>query len=191
MRANTLINWVFRIMTVLFLSIFCSLAVASEFSADMVVVNGGDTTMYKLYVKGLKYRMETTEDGQEIVIIVDREANLTRVAIVSEKAYIEMPSNDIRSLMNDPFQALKVTIDTPGIENNSLGSETVNSIECDKYALLVEGAEFYTYYMSRKHEFPIKIILKKSERVTELKNVKESAINDRLFEVPEGFSPME
>jgi arginine/lysine/ornithine decarboxylase len=190
-RANTLINWVWRGVTVLFLSAFCSLAAAAEFSADMTMVNGGDTTTYKLYVKGLKYRMETIEDGQEIVIIVDQEANLTRVANVNVKAYIEMPSNDIRSLMNDPFQALKITIDTPGIERNSLGTETVNGIECDKYALLVEGKEFYTYCMSRKYNFPVKIIVSQSERVVELKNIKESAVDDRLFEIPEGFSPME
>jgi hypothetical protein len=178
-------------MTVLFLSVFCSLAAASEFSADMAVVDGGNTKTYKLYVKGLKYRMETIEDGQEIVIIVDQEANLTRVANVNVKAYIEMPSNDLRSLMNDPFQALKITIDTPGIERNSLGTETVNGIECDKYALLVEGKEFYTYCMSRTHKFPIKITLKQSERVAELKNIKETAVDDRLFEIPEGFSAMQ
>jgi uncharacterized protein YuzE len=190
-RANTLMGWLFRIVTVLFLSIFCSLAVASEFSADMVVVDGGDTTTYKLYVKGSKYRMETKEDGQEIFIIVDQEAKLTRVASVSEKAYIEMPCDDIRSLMNDPFQSLKVTIDTPGIEQNSLGTEKVNGIDCDKYTLLWGDAEFYTYCMSRKYNFPIKIILVQSERFVELNNIKESAIDDRLFELPEGFSAME
>ena len=191
MRANMLISWLFRVVIVLVLSVFCSLAVAAEFSADMVVVAGGNTTTNKLYVKGLKYRMETIEDGQEIVIIVDQETNLTRVAIISEKAYIEMPCDDMRSLMNDPFQSLKVTINTPGIEHNSLGTETVNGIECDKSTLLWGGTEFYTYYMSRKYDFPIKIILGQSEMVTELKNIKESAIDDGLFELPEGFSAME
>jgi hypothetical protein len=191
MKANTLINWLCRSVTVFFLSAFCSLAAASEFSADMTMVDRGNTTKYKLYIKGLKYRMETVEDGQEIVIIVDQEKTLTRVLLVNEKAYIEMPSNDIRSLMNDPFQGLKVTIDTAGIERNSLGTETVNGIECDKYALLVEGEEFYTYCMSRKYNFPLKIILKQSERVVEVKNIKESAVDDNLFEVPEGFSTME
>ena len=116
---------------------------------------------------------------------------MTRVANVSEKAFIEMPCDDMRSLMNDPFQSLKVTIDTPGIEHNSLGTETVNGIECDKSTLLWGGTEFYTYCMSHKYNFPIKIIRGQSEMVAELKNIKESAIDDRLFELPEGFSAME
>ena len=191
MKANMSIKWLCRIVTVFFLGAVCSLAAASEFSADMTLADGGDTIPYKLYVKGVKYRMETEEDGHAIAIIVDQERTLTRVLLVNERVYIEMPSYDIRSLMNDPIQALKVTIDTVGVERNSLGTETVNGVGCDKYELLVEGEVFYTYCMSSTHNFPLKIILKKPERVVEIKNIKESAVDDGLFEVPEGFSKME
>lgn len=191
MRTNMLISWLFRVVMVFVLSAFFSLTLAAEFSADMVVVDGGNTTTNKLYVKDSKYRMETTEDGLEIIIIVDQETNLTRVLNVNEKAYIEMPCDDMRSLMNDPFQSLKFTIKTPDIETKTLGTETVNGIECDKSVLLWGGSEFYTYCMSRKYDFPIKIIQGESERVVELKNVKESAIDDGLFELPEGYSVME
>lgn len=191
MRTNMLISWLFGAVMVLVLSVSSSLAVAAEFSADMVMVDGDSTRTNRLYVKGLKYRMEIIQDGQEIIVIVDQETNLTRVALVSEKAYIEMPCDDMRSLMNDPFQSLKVTIETPGIEHDSLGTETVNGMECDKSTLLWGGTEFYTYYMSQEYEFPVKIVQGKSDVVAELENIKESDIDDGLFELPEGFSAME
>ncbi len=45
--------------------------------------------------------------------------------------------------------------------------------------------------MSPKYEFPVKIVRGKSDMVAELKNIKESPIDDGLFELPEGFSAME
>ena len=191
MKTKSPISWLSGAVIVLALSAFCSSTLAAEFSADMVVVDGSNTLTNKIYVKDSKYRLETTEDGQEIVVIVDQGANITRVLNVNDKAYIEMPCDDMRSLMNDPFQALKVTIETPGIEKKALGSETVNGIECDKSVLLWGGSEFYTYCISQKYDFPVKIIRGDSEMVAELKNVKESAIDDGLFELPEGFSVME
>lgn len=191
MRKNILINWLFRAVLVFVLSAFGSLTLAAEFSADMVVVERGKTMTNKIYVEDTRYRIETKEDGLEIIVIVDEGANLTRVLNVNEKAYIEMPCDDMRSLINDPFQALKVSIETEGIEKKDLGTETVNGIECDKSVLLWGGSEFYTYYMSQKYDFPIKIILGKSEKVVELKNIKESAVDDGMFVLPEGFSLME
>jgi hypothetical protein len=191
MKTRSSISWLSGAVVVFTLSAFCSLTFAAEFSADMIVTEGGKLMTNKIFVKDSKYRMETTEDGQEIIIIVDQEANLTRVLNVNDKCYIEMPCDDMRSLMNDPFQSLKVTIDTPGIEKKDLGSETVSGIECDESVLLWGGSEFYTYCMSRKHDFPIKIVQGKSEMVAELKNIKESVIDEVLFELPEGYSAME
>ena len=171
--------------------VFCQIAASVEFVADLVVQSMGKTVSSKIYVKGLKYRMETTEDGQEIIIIVDQGINLTKVLNVNDKSYIEMPCDDMRSLANDPFQSLKATIDTPGIEKKALGSETVSGIECDKFVLLWGGSKFYTYWMSGKYDFPIKIILGESEKVVELKNIKESDIDNGLFELPDGFTAME
>jgi len=190
-RTSLSVRCLFGAVMALVLSVSYSHAVAAEFSADMVVADGDSTITNKIYVKGLKYRMEVMQDGQEIIVVVDQEKNLTRVALVSEKAYIEMPCDDMRSLMNDPFQSLKVTIATPGIEYDSLGTEKVNGIECDKVTLLWGDTEFYTYYMSRKYDFPVKIIRGDSEMAAELKNIKESDIDDGMFELPEGFSAME
>ena len=50
------------ILLVLVISpVLCQVAVSAEFVADMVVQSMGETVSSKIYVKGLKYRMETTE----------------------------------------------------------------------------------------------------------------------------------
>ncbi len=191
MRTKSLIGWLSGTMVVFVLGAFCSPTLAVDFSADMIITEAGNTATNKIFVKDSSYRMETTEDGLEIIVIVDQGANLSRVLNVNEKAYIEMPCDDMRSLANDPFQALKATIDTPGIEKKDLGSETINGIECDKSVLLWGGSKFYTYWMSGKYDFPIKIIHGEGEKVVELKNIKESTIDAGIFKLPNGYSAME
>jgi len=113
-------RWLSGAVVVFALSAFCSLTLAAEFSADMNVTEGDNTTTNKFYVKDTKYRIETMEEGQEIIIIVDQGANLTRVLNVNENSYLEMPCDDMRSLANDPFQSLKATLETPDIEKKPL-----------------------------------------------------------------------
>ena len=95
---------------------------ANQFKADMVQYIGGESRAGKIYVKDSKYRMEEKEDGQQIIIIVDQEAEITRVMSVAEKKYKEMKATDMGSLMNDPiqaarFMATKYTQKSQGIES--------------------------------------------------------------------------
>jgi hypothetical protein len=168
--------------------ILCRNAFGDEFVADMVDQSRRDTVTNKIYVKGANYRIETEEEGKQIVILVDREANLTRICNMDEKSYMEIPSDDIKSLMNDPFQSLKITLDTPGTERKTLESETVNGVECVKQVVLWGGAPFYTYYISEKYDLPLKIIRGNSEKVVELRNIEEKEIDDAMFQIPDGFS---
>lgn len=46
-------------------------SMAGEFSADMIQGKQGKTTENKIYVKEDLYRIDATEDGQDIIIIVD------------------------------------------------------------------------------------------------------------------------
>jgi len=187
MKTNISISWLCAVVMMLTLCAFCSSVLAAEFSADMIIIAGTDTVTNKLHVNDLKYRIELTEDGQKIAVIVDQGANLTRVLNISEKSYVEMPCDDMRSLTNDPFQSLKATIATPGIEQKTHGLDTLYDLKCEKHTLLWGGSEFYTYYVSEKYNFPVKIILGKSEMVTELRNIEESEIDSLLFTLPDGY----
>ena len=189
MQEKKPLRW--SITVVLSIMLVCSIPMfAAEFSADMVEQIGGkkgETTSHKIYVKGMKYRMEQEEEGQEIIILVDMDENVTRVLMPAEKMYMEMASDDLTSLANDPFQSVKKT-DSMG-ESKHLGTETINGYKCDKYLISYEGTELMTQWVSKKLNFPLKIVTHGSEkRSMELNNISEDPIDDALFEVPDDYT---
>ncbi|KPJ72094.1 hypothetical protein AMJ52_07455 [candidate division TA06 bacterium DG_78] len=176
-----------------FIILVCSIPLfAGEFSADMVVQAGGqkgETTTSKIFAKGTKYRMEQEEDGQEIIILVDMDEMVTRVLMPSEKMYMEIASDDIQSLANDPFQSAKKT-ESLG-ESKFIGTETISGYKCDKYVITREGTEVITQWVSKKLDFALKIVTHEGEKMTMvLENISEDKLDDALFEVPEGYTPM-
>ena len=168
--------------------ILCQAASGGQFVADMVDQSMRDTVTSKIYVKDSNYRIETEEEDKPIVILVDQKANLTRICNMDEKSYIEMPSDDLKSLMNDPFQSLKSTLDTPGTESKTFEPEMINDVECVKHVVFWGDSPFYTYYVSDKYDLPLKIIRGDSEKVVELRNIQDKEIDDAMFQIPEGFS---
>ena len=166
-------------------------SVSTEFVADMVDQSLNDTVTNKLYVKGSYYRIETEEEGMKIVVLVDQDSNITRVLNMDDKMYLELPSDDIKAIMNDPFQSLRITLETPGIEHKVLETDTINGHECVKHVLFWGENPFYTYYMSDKYNWPMKIIRGDFEKVVELKNIEDKEIDNSLFEIPEGFSELD
>jgi outer membrane lipoprotein-sorting protein len=189
MQKKRMLRW----SVVLLLTMVCSIPLfAGEFSADMVVQTGGqkgETTTSKLYVKGTKYRMEQEEDGQNIIIIVDTEAMVTRVLMPSEKMYMEIASDDMKSLANDPFQSAKKT-ESLG-ETKLLGTETISGYKCDKYLITRDGNDVMTQWISKKLDFALKVVTHEGEKMTMvLENINEGKLSDALFEVPDDYTPM-
>ena len=166
-------------------------SISTEFIADMVDQSINDTVTNKLYVKGNYYRIETEEEGKKIVVLVDQDSNITRILNMDDKSYMELPSDDIKVMMNDPFQSLRITLETPGIEHKVLEPEMVNGTECVKHVLLWGENPFYTYYMSDKYNWPMKIIRGDSEKVVDIINIEDKEIDDSLFEIPEDFSVLD
>ncbi|MCP4566198.1 MAG: DUF4412 domain-containing protein [FCB group bacterium] len=178
-------------VTMIIVTVFCGQALSAEFSADMLEIGDSDTTVSKIFVKGLKYRMELMENGQQIFIIVNQETNVTQAINISEKAYMEMPCDDFGSLANDPFQSLKYTAAIPDASVKPLGKETVAGVECDKSVVSYGGNDLITQWVSSQHDFPLKIVAHATvDMVIELANIKETAIDDGLFVVPEGYTIM-
>jgi hypothetical protein len=167
---------------------FCLPVPAAEFTADVTVQSPYDSTEGKIYVKDSVYRFETTEDGKPVVYMVNQDSAVSRICHTADKIYYEVPSDDLKSIMKDPFQSLKYTLETPGTERKDLGKETINGIECTKQVVLWGGTPFYTYYTSEKYDFPIKFIRGEAEKTVELKNVEEKKIDDTFFRVPDGFA---
>ena len=176
------------LLTLAISPILCQEAFGDEFTADMIEQSAADTVSGKIYAKGSNYRIEIQDEGKPMVILVDQDTNITRICDTTEKTYMEIPSDDLKSLMNDPFQSLKITLDTPGTESETHESETVNGVKCVKHVVLWGGVPFYTYYASEKYDLPVKIIRGNGEKVIELRNIEDKEIDDAMFKVPEDFS---
>jgi len=165
-------------------------SMAGEFSADMIQGKQGKTTENKIYVKEDLYRIDATEDGQDIIIIVDQKKGITRVLVPDKKIFLEIENKNPRSMMNNPIQALRFTAERYSIQ--PVGSETVDGYDCEKKHVSGQGQDLVTSWESKKLGFPIKIINHLSnDMFVELKNIQEDSVQDNLLQTPEGFKKVE
>ena len=175
------------LIAVLLISSIGAAVPAAEFTATVNDHEGDKIRTSRITVKGLLYRLDVEEEGQKLFVIVDQEKKITRIVVPSEKMYMEIPSHDFQSLMNDPFQALKYTIATG--ESKPAGTETVNGHECDKYLISMYNENVMTQWVSKKLDFPVKIEYHLTEnKFVELTDISEGAVDDALFLIPEGYS---
>ena len=162
-------------------------ASAAEFTADVNHRLHGQDLTGKIFVKGDKYRLEQ-QDGNnlQMLIIVDQKTNMTIVADPAEKNYMETPSQGVMSLMNDPFQSAR-SMETKH-KKILLGEEMISGIECRKLKFESQGQEMMTVWKSKKLGFVLKITLPdKKKSFIQLKNIKEGAVDEVVFQVPVGY----
>ena len=173
-----------------FLLILClDISVAAEFVADVTETTDGETRVYKMYVQNDLYRMELEEEGNEVIVLVDQAAGLTRVLMPAEMMYMEMAIDDVQSLMNDPFQAAKYT-EKIG-EKVKIGSERIAGYDCDVYAIRSGNDELMRMWVSEKLNFALKIaIMGGDARTMELSNIEVGGLDDELFVMPAGYNKM-
>ena len=176
----------------LFLGTCASTSSATEYTAEMTetVHRDGEVLTSKVYVKGAKYRIEEEEEGQEIVVLVDQEKGLTRVLLPAERQYMEMASDDVQSLMNDPFQAVKYT-ETIG-EKIKTGTERISGYDCDVYTIKRDGDDIMKLWVTKELSLPVKIeIPGEGGRTMLMDNIKTGAVDDAFFVLPDGYTKME
>ena len=182
----------FTIKNALVLGLFflISSTALAQFTADMVTTEGDVSKTSKFYVENPFYRMDMEEGGQKIFVVVNNETKTTRVFMPSEKMYMEMKSDDMKSLSNDVFQSLEAQ--KQKYETKLVGEETVNGYECEKYQVIIDGSPVSTYWQSSEIEYPIKVISgEKQNMIMELKNIEKGDVDDAMFKIPAGFTKME
>lgn len=164
---------------------------AAQFSADLVQSMDLMITTGRVHVSDARYRMDLqTPVGPDVVVIVDQAAKLTKVLFPKYKAYMEMPSSDQMSLMNDPFQAAEFMLAHYSLEE--VGSETIAGYSCTKQLILSKSEYSESKIMNRwvceGLNFPLKLeMLMQEDTFTELGGIKEEPIDESLFQVPAGF----
>ncbi|MFH1673761.1 MAG: ankyrin repeat domain-containing protein [Pseudomonadota bacterium] len=166
-------------------------ASAAEFTADVNQRFHGTDLTGKIFVKGEKYRLEQQDDKERrMLIIVDQKANLTIVADSAEKNYMETPSQDMASLMQDPFQSARYMEDKH--KKIFLGEEIISGFECRRLKFEAQSQEMMTVWKSKKLGFVLKITLPdKNKSFIHLKNIKEGPVDEVLFQVPAGYAKKE
>ncbi len=159
---------------------------AGDFSADVVETVGDKVETYRIHVRHNRYAMERTKDGKQLRIVVDREIERTRILVPTEKTYYEIASDDLASLMNDPFMA--AIFSAYKYKTKGVGRETLQGFDCAKILVHEGDMEMMTLWMSDQSVVPLKLIhASKKTRKVELANLQIGAVAPALFETPADF----
>lgn len=170
----------------MFLVIILSSALgASEFTADLVMVEADDTISGKIYVHDQTYRMDLKEQ-EEYFVIVDQKSCITRAFLPAEMIYVELDCQDFTTLMNDPIQSFVNA--SAKSELKSEGTEQYAGYKCTKQTIYYEGRAMASQYKSDILNFPLKIVnLVREGQFFKLSNITEKDLSDTLFAIPAGY----
>jgi hypothetical protein len=134
--------------------------------------------------------MEDLEEEQDLIVIVDERFGVTRILFPDTKQYIEMPVSDIRSLTNDPFQAVKHAAWLG--ERRYVTTEKLEGHTCELYRIIMEGEVVMQEWFSPTLLFSVKIVtLGPEPRTVELTNILGRPLEDSLFAIPSDFEKIE
>lgn len=172
------------------LIVFSGMALAAEFSADLVIDNPEGKFTGKVYVKGDKIRQEFLKEDGKQVMILRLDKGVTWTLMPEDKMYMEIPG--IGKEATDPEIEEKIK---DMAEKKSLGKEKVKGYVCEKYQYIYHDKSLgiLTQWLSKRLNYPIKTEYKAPAyyMLTEYKNIKEKRIPDSLFEIPSGFQKMQ
>lgn len=178
-------------ITVLLLLVSTKVIASStdNFSADLIIREENRQIEGKIFVKGNRYRMNLSGEGEEISLIVDRETGKTNILVHAEKGYQKIQNTSLKSLSGNPFELLKDLVDE--YESREVGSQPVNDYECSEIEIYAGKKKLMTFWESDKLGWPIKIIpeMGKFEKA-ELKNIKEEDVDEAMLEVPEDYDDL-
>ncbi len=173
-----------------FIVIVPTIAIASptkeSFTADMIQKADEQQIKGKIYVKGNKYRMDITAEGEEISILVNPETGKRYIISHSQKTAREIENTVFESLSINPFEsAILFTEQYDSIETSF---DTIDGYECKKNQIYEKEKKLMTIWISDKSKWPVKIKTEGEHSMeAELKNIKEESLNNSLFTIPEGY----
>ena len=164
-------------------------SIAAEFSADLLLKQGGETISGKAYIKGDKIRQEYVQRGEKQVMIFRFDKGFIWIMVPAQKIYMEMSSRS--GAANDPSLGQKIKDMAVA---KYLGTEEVSGYMCEKYHYVYHDTSMgtVTQWFSKKLNYPLKSEHNspRGYMLTEYKNIKEGKIADALFEVPGDYVKM-
>ncbi len=162
-------------------------AVAVEFSARMMLKDGGKLMPGNIYIQDGKMRQEFLDAEGQSITIVRQDKKLIWVLLPETKSYVELP---LRSRL--PGQFLQVPPDA--VSKRRVGQETVNGYLADKYEITIRGGAGgllkQTFWVATKLGVPVKMVCPDTNFCLEYRSIKEGQVAARLFEVPPGYQKL-
>ena len=163
--------------------------IAADFSADIVHKENDEIVHGRFFQSGERYRMELKQDGEDISVIVDPGTGTTHVLVHSQKIFVTMKSSGMQSVMNNAFEAYKLSREL--YESREAGTESIAGYKCDKIEVSGQGTLMMTAWVSRELGMPLKIVaVAVADREVELANIEEGPVDASLFEIPSGYKDM-
>ncbi len=167
------------LVVVISIFLFGGIAVAQDFSADMVSTTKAGVSTGKIFVAKEKTRMETLQT----IIITRIDKNVVWILMPAQRMYMEQPLK--------PENVVATTDKMPGeIERKLVGKETVGGKRTDKYRIVYTAAdkkEAIFQWIAADSGFPIKSAAVDGRWSIEYKNLKTGKQPDSLFEIPTGY----
>jgi Ca-activated chloride channel homolog len=165
-----------------------ALAAAAEFQADVLESRDVEVRTGHIWVKDGVYRLELEQpSGPDLYTLVGAKPGKTQVVLPKYKVYLELASDNMMSLMKDPFQAAEHSAKQYEIKDE--GRETLQHLACDRQLIHYKGTGIMRRWVSPELGFPVKIEqLAREDYYTLLKNIEPTRIPAAQFEVPAGFS---
>ena len=178
-------TWVYLLILILCTA---TSAMAASFTADLVTTEKGKTKTEKFYVMDSYYRMDVVEDGKPMVVIADRKKNVHLFLQMEEKVFFEIPSDDFRILINDPFKASEYMVSK--YESKVEGDDQINGINCEKQVLTAQGTKIHSRWFSNDLKFPVKLVSYEGDKeiyIVELRNIEKTDLQMDRFTPPADF----
>ena len=172
---------IISVVLVVLISIFLlgGIAVAQDFSADMVSTTKAGVFTGKIFVAKEKTRMETPQ----ATTITRIDKNVVWILMPAQRMYMEQPLK--------PENVVATTDKMPGeIERKLVGKETVGGKRTDKYRIVYTTAdkkETVLQWIAADSGLPIKSAAVDGSWTIEYKNLKTGKQPDSLFEIPTGY----
>ena len=186
------------LVTVLFLLFFCFTSVifsiplaAQEFSAKIKITQPKETYHYNYFVKDHLYRLEGEDSsGEPMVIIANRQEDSYIGLHPIMKFYMEFSREEM--FLFNPIIGWEML--TRDYQEEKVGTEIVNNLECEKYTYTQEGMEGTIeawYSPELKQRVKVIVPLINAEQSTfELLNIQIGSQNAEYFQVPKDYAKM-
>ncbi len=179
------------------LALACCVALAAEFSADIVTTGNPAASTGALYVKGQNLRHEMAVGKQQTIVIVNADKKMMWMVNPATKSYLARPlaAAELKGMIEGMRGKLPASITKQGFKTKQLGTETVNGYPCEKTQAEGQGMKITVWY-SKKLEWALRSEMsgsmagKKMTTRQEVKNIKERKLPASLFEVPKGYKQM-